>query len=55
MTYSIPRTTFKDMSLTCDPDYQALLTEVKKKPVPETVTIYMVELKVCLGFNASTG
>ncbi|KAJ7712747.1 hypothetical protein B0H14DRAFT_2645140 [Mycena olivaceomarginata] len=39
LTYSIPKTSFKDMSLTCEDDYQNLLTEVQKKAAPEIVTI----------------
>ncbi|KAJ7441185.1 hypothetical protein B0H11DRAFT_2351170 [Mycena galericulata] len=47
MTYSIPKTPFKDMSLTCEKDYETLIGEVKKlkKPDPDLVKICMAELK----------
>ncbi|KAJ7075382.1 hypothetical protein B0H15DRAFT_806236 [Mycena belliarum] len=45
MTYSIPKSQFKDMALTCDADYQALLKEATKKTAPETIKIFLTELK----------
>lgn len=48
MTYTIPKTQFKDMSLTCEDDYKILLAEVQKKAAPETVKICIAEIKVRL-------
>ncbi|KAJ7491533.1 hypothetical protein B0H11DRAFT_2398848 [Mycena galericulata] len=47
MTYSIPKTPFKDMSLTCESDYKTLIKEVKKlkKPDPDPVKMCTAELK----------
>ncbi|KAJ7604763.1 hypothetical protein B0H17DRAFT_1154425 [Mycena rosella] len=45
MTYTIPKSTFKEMALTCDADYQSMLTAARKKEVPETINICMAELK----------
>ncbi|KAJ7613762.1 hypothetical protein DFH06DRAFT_1369381 [Mycena polygramma] len=45
MTYTIPKTAFKDMGLTCDKDYEILLKEATKKTVPETIKIAIEELK----------
>jgi hypothetical protein len=46
MTYTIPKTQFKEMALTCNKDYDVLLAEVMKKAKPETVKISVAELKV---------
>ncbi|KAF8140816.1 hypothetical protein K438DRAFT_2030390 [Mycena galopus ATCC 62051] len=45
MTYTIPKTQFKDMSLTCESEYKDLLTEVMKKTAPDAVKITMSELQ----------
>ncbi|KAJ7675268.1 hypothetical protein B0H17DRAFT_1140344 [Mycena rosella] len=45
MTYTIPKSDFKDMSLTCDADYQSLIEAAKKKTIPETIKVFMTELK----------
>ncbi|KAJ7108796.1 hypothetical protein C8R44DRAFT_884826 [Mycena epipterygia] len=43
--YTIPRTQFKDISLSCTTDYDILLKEAMKKAVPETIKIYIAELE----------
>ncbi|KAJ7116722.1 hypothetical protein C8R44DRAFT_739404 [Mycena epipterygia] len=37
MTYTIPKTQFKEMSLTCEDNYKTLLAEVQKKAAPDAV------------------
>ncbi|KAJ7872390.1 hypothetical protein B0H13DRAFT_2349499 [Mycena leptocephala] len=44
MTYTIPKTQFKEMALTSNKDYDVLLAEVMKKAKPETVKISPHEL-----------
>ncbi|KAJ7103794.1 hypothetical protein C8R44DRAFT_887312 [Mycena epipterygia] len=39
MTYTIPRTEWKGMSLTCDADYQKLLAQAMKKAEPDVIKI----------------
>ncbi|KAJ7080905.1 hypothetical protein B0H15DRAFT_803832 [Mycena belliarum] len=45
MTYTIPKSNFKDMSLTCNSDYETLISHARKKDIPETIRIQMAELK----------
>ncbi|KAJ7092203.1 hypothetical protein C8R44DRAFT_750317 [Mycena epipterygia] len=49
MTYTIPKTQFKEMSLTCEDDYKTLLAEVQKKAAPDAVKICLTELKYVTG------
>ncbi|KAJ6522821.1 hypothetical protein DFH09DRAFT_1330406 [Mycena vulgaris] len=45
MTYTIPRSQHKDMSLTCNADYEIMIKEACRKTAPETIVIKIAELK----------